>query len=261
MVGQTNKEPAEENDSQRRTRQTKNYPVVAFEEALCIPQGINANSLDGEILRLTLLQQLSLPPTTQATRDLITGSGKYGLTTGGYSASKLEITEAGKLILATEKPTKEIKLKEFELAIGRIAPFSELYQKLKEKRLVSETILSDELVKVGVQKKDSLVVTRVFIQNIRYLGLIEKIEDKEHVRAIDYVIDQSSSSVDKGTDSDQEPQAIPHVPEQPARDMVQPEIGKRPSLHINVEIHIAPDASLAQIDQIFDSMAKHLYQQ
>jgi hypothetical protein len=33
----------------------------------------------------------------------------------------------------------------------------------------------------------------------------------------------------------------------------------RPSLHIDLQIHIAPDASAAQIDQIFASMAKHLY--
>jgi hypothetical protein len=32
-----------------------------------------------------------------------------------------------------------------------------------------------------------------------------------------------------------------------------------PSLHIDVQIHIAADASAAQIDQIFASMAKHLY--
>ncbi|MGV3550455.1 DUF5343 domain-containing protein [Rhizobium sp.] len=32
-----------------------------------------------------------------------------------------------------------------------------------------------------------------------------------------------------------------------------------PSLHIDIQIHIAPESSLEQIDQIFESMAKHLY--
>lgn len=32
-----------------------------------------------------------------------------------------------------------------------------------------------------------------------------------------------------------------------------------PSLHIDMQIHIAPEASSDQIDQIFASMAKHLY--
>ena len=32
-----------------------------------------------------------------------------------------------------------------------------------------------------------------------------------------------------------------------------------PSLHINIQVHISPDATTDQIDQIFASMAKHLY--
>lgn len=32
-----------------------------------------------------------------------------------------------------------------------------------------------------------------------------------------------------------------------------------PSLHIDVQIHISPESSSEQIDQIFSSMAKHLY--
>ena len=32
----------------------------------------------------------------------------------------------------------------------------------------------------------------------------------------------------------------------------------RPSLHINIQIHISPDSSPEQIDQIFESMSKHL---
>ncbi len=42
----------------------------------------------------------------------------------------------------------------------------------------------------------------------------------------------------------------------------QPQIGSSQpgtSLHIDIQIHISPDASSDQIDQIFASMAKHLY--
>jgi hypothetical protein len=35
--------------------------------------------------------------------------------------------------------------------------------------------------------------------------------------------------------------------------------GPSPSVHIDVQIHISPEASTDQIDQIFKSMAKHLY--
>ena len=32
-----------------------------------------------------------------------------------------------------------------------------------------------------------------------------------------------------------------------------------PSIHIDIQIHISPEASTDQIDQVFKSMAKHLY--
>jgi hypothetical protein len=35
--------------------------------------------------------------------------------------------------------------------------------------------------------------------------------------------------------------------------------GPAPNLHIDVQVHISADASVEQIDQIFASMAKHLY--
>jgi hypothetical protein len=35
--------------------------------------------------------------------------------------------------------------------------------------------------------------------------------------------------------------------------------GAMPSIHIDIQIHISPEASTDQIDQIFKSMAKHLY--
>lgn len=34
----------------------------------------------------------------------------------------------------------------------------------------------------------------------------------------------------------------------------------KPSLHIDIQIHISPEASPDQIEKIFESMAKHLYQ-
>jgi len=48
--------------------------------------------------------------------------------------------------------------------------------------------------------------------------------------------------------------------EPPAKEAEKPVIfsGVEPSIHIDIQIHISPDAKLDQIDQIFASMAKHL---
>ncbi|GAA4902754.1 hypothetical protein GCM10023223_18850 [Stackebrandtia albiflava] len=58
--------------------------------------------------------------------------------------------------------------------------------------------------------------------------------------------------------------ALPKVEVEPAlRQSViegKPEVGSgRPNLHLDIQIHIPADATTGQIDQIFASMAKHLY--
>ena len=62
-----------------------------------------------------------------------------------------------------------------------------------------------------------------------------------------------------------EPKKSSELPAEDAPDTIlqqptQPAV-MSPALHIDVQIHISPDASAEQIDQIFASMAKHLYKQ
>jgi hypothetical protein len=50
-----------------------------------------------------------------------------------------------------------------------------------------------------------------------------------------------------------------HVPVSPASTSPVAGSAPTPSVHIDIQIHISPEASVDQIDQIFGSMAKHLY--
>lgn len=56
------------------------------------------------------------------------------------------------------------------------------------------------------------------------------------------------------------PKAKASVPEEPTAKEKEPLVfsGTVPSIHIDIQIHISPDAQPDQIDQIFASMAKHL---
>ena len=42
-------------------------------------------------------------------------------------------------------------------------------------------------------------------------------------------------------------------------DKVKPPVTGQPSVHIDLQVHISPEASAEQIDQIFASMSRHLY--
>jgi Family of unknown function (DUF5343) len=53
--------------------------------------------------------------------------------------------------------------------------------------------------------------------------------------------------------------AAPETGSLPAPVPPAPSADDGPSVHVDVQVHISPDASAEQIDQIFASMAKHLY--
>ncbi len=50
-----------------------------------------------------------------------------------------------------------------------------------------------------------------------------------------------------------------HTPAVPAPSTIEHAPLQWPSLHIDIQVHISPEASVEQIEQVFASMAKHLY--
>ena len=249
---------------QRRGRgPTKPFPVIEFEEALLLPKGILEYGVNGEIQRLTLMGQLNLSPSSSKTRQLITNSTKYGLTSGGNSAPTLAITSDGQVVLGSDRSSQATKEKQFELAIARFDPFNNIYERLKEQRLPDEAVLKDELSRAGIPDTDRQKAVEVFTANLRYVGLIESISGNDHVRSIEQIVQQMPRSV---PDSSHKPHGADLPVETPAP-VAAPgeENGKitqrtnRPALHIDIQVHIDPTSSAEQIDQIFASMAKHLY--
>ena len=52
----------------------------------------------------------------------------------------------------------------------------------------------------------------------------------------------------------------PETPTQAAPSETEGRVSKsQPTVHVNLQVHISPEAGPEQIDQIFESMAKHLY--
>ena len=239
---------------------SKPFPIMPFEEVLQLSQGIMQHGINGEIQRLTLLSRMDKSPQSSATRNLIASSYKYGLTIGSYNSAGFAVTADGQSILNQECPDQERKRKQFELAIEQFAPFSSLYERLKDSRLPDTTVLSDELGRFGVADSDRQNAADVFTANIRYIGLIEQIAGSSHVRTIEDAVSQLEANVpaeDTGVDL---PAEVPvTATEVPAPVTPGEVLTSEPSVHIDIQIHIDASATAEQIDQVFRSMAQHLY--
>ena len=260
MAEQFNGESLADTQPRRGRGPTKSYPVVPFTEVLQLARGIFEHGVGDEIERLTLLDKLGISPSSSKTRNLITSSAKYGLTIGSYGAPTLKLTEDSLLLLRTDTPAKVAKQKEFDLAIARFEEFLAVYERIKESRLRDEAVLRGEMGRAGVPEFDRASAVEAFTSNLRDLGLIENIAGSDQVRAIEVLINRIPEHEHKespATNALLSP-TTPSTPSPEATRQVTNNLSE-PSVHIDVQIHIDSNASPEQIDQIFASMARHLY--
>ena len=264
MASQTTSEAAGNKQKPRRSRATKPFPLMEFQEARSLPTTIVEHGVDGQMRRLTLLDKMGKSPSSSATRALIIASSKYGLTTGSYNASSLVVTEEGRAVSAPNDSREKTQTM-FDLAIGRFEPFKKLYEKLRDKRLPDETVLRDELGHAGISEADREKASAVFVANVRYLKLVKAVSGTDYVKTLEEELDQIVSHPSHPTNPEETPTTTgqsqhPHPDiSSPGAATPQARTTSEPSLHIDVQVHIDASASAAQIDQIFSSMAKHLY--
>ena len=169
-VGGSNAEPKE-----KRTRKTRPYPSASFEETLELGEAIHEHASGGRVRRLTLLEKMAKSPTSSATRDLITNSGKYGVTTGSYKAESLELTTTGALASDPTKQPGDRLAARFQLAIKNVAPFNTLYEAFVGKRLPSHEVMRDVLAAEAPTVDDARECVDLFVVNAKFLGLLRSI--------------------------------------------------------------------------------------
>ena len=245
----------------RRRSPNKSFPTVTLEQALVLPKGIVEHGFTDNIQRLTLMNELGMSPNSSRTRELISSSYKYGLTEGNYNSPTLTVTEEGKRMSNSSLSTNADKKLGFSLAIERFEPFLSLYDTLKGNRLRQGPVLHDELRKLSVPDAACTQASAIFTKNLHFLGLVRDISGSEYVDDID-TWPQDERVPSEGRPAapvqlDPEPSAPPEAGSPvPTSNL---EVSVEPKVHINIQIHIDSSATPGQIDQIFSSMARHLY--
>ncbi|MDR7057754.1 hypothetical protein J2W70_005155 [Pseudomonas koreensis] len=173
-----------------RTRRTRPYPASSFEDALSLGEAIMQYAAGEKVRRLTLMQHMNKSPGSGATKMMITNSNKYGITSGGYSAEHLELTEKGRIVVNPARPERERRKAAFELAVAGVAPFSLLYDHYKEKRLPDREVIKDFLRDSSIEVPDLDECVDTFIVNVKGLDLLRTLGGAETLISIDQVIDE-----------------------------------------------------------------------
>lgn len=186
-----------EPDGSRRTRAAPLFPAVSFDEALFLAKAIQEHGAGQPIRRLTLFEALDRSPDSGPGRKLVTSSNQYGITTGGYNAETLALTQLGD-VASSPTAAKPAQLEaRAKLAIQDVGPFDAIYEQYKGSRLPSIEVLRDAAGVAGVPTAQRAECVETFLANARELGLIRNIGGSEHLISIEAVREELEQSTDR----------------------------------------------------------------
>jgi hypothetical protein len=169
-------------------------------------------------------------------------------------------------VLAPETALADRRQMQFTLAIKRVEPFNQLYEKLKGNRLPAQDVLIDLLTNLPTDDRGKCA--KLFIQNARDLNMVRELAGAERIISIEQVLEELPRTPDGGSIPvvRAEDRQAPSEERSDPPKQTEEKAGSSghtdypiPSVHIDVNIHIDASATAEQIEKIFSSMAIYLY--
>lgn len=173
----------------KRGRTQRPFPACAFEEAVEFAKAILEFGGGQQVRRVSLFDHLGRSPESGHSRQLITNSGKYGLTEGSYAAEFLKLTSNGEKAVNDEKPAREQARARIALAIEGVDAFRALYERLIGNKLPARAALIDAIRDVGIAEEMAEEAVDTFVVNLRFVGLLQTLSGAERVVSIDHLLD------------------------------------------------------------------------
>ncbi|MCY4599610.1 MAG: nucleotide-binding protein, partial [Acidobacteria bacterium] len=167
-------------NKQRRPRiKQTDAPSVGLAQALRIPQAIADNYASKPTKPLHVAAALKMQPTSGPFRALCGAAIAYGLTTGGYNADKIELTELGKRILRPTREGDEVLAKREALLTPRV--LGEFLRKYDNSPTPKDEIAVNVLEEMSVPRDRGQETLELILEGASSLGLLKTITGRSYV--------------------------------------------------------------------------------
>lgn len=176
----------------RTPRHQRPFPSVSFEEAIVLGEAVaKFSGGSARIRRITLFEQLGKAPDSGPSRQLVTNSGKYGVTTGGYQAEFIELTPDGARATNSDLAPRERARARFALGIEGIAAFKALYDAYASYKLPAQQVMRDQLVESeSLDNELAQEAVELFIVNAKSVGILRPVSGTERILTIEHALDE-----------------------------------------------------------------------
>lgn len=193
-ISKSHEQRVEDAVAKKRVRAQRPFPACAFEEALDFASAIFEFGSGQQVRRVSLFDHLQKSPESGPSRQLITNSGKYGLSEGSYKAEFLKLTHDGIKAVDEELPSRERARARISLAIEGIEPFKALYDKFVGNKLPQRAALIDAVKDAGIDAGLAEEAVDTFVVNLRFVGLLQTLSGAERIVTIEHLLDTLPSS-------------------------------------------------------------------
>ncbi|SCG80244.1 hypothetical protein GA0070623_4965 [Micromonospora rifamycinica] len=255
--------PAPDPKRQRSRVSQEDVPSYSLEQALRVPRAIADNYAYKPTRPLSVAEAMRMTPSSGPFRMITGAAVAYGLTTGGAKAPEIGITPLGMRIV---RPTSEgddiAAMREALLRPKVVGEFLRMYD---GGALPPEAIGKNVLKEKGVPADRVDGVLELIVEGAQTLGFLKEWGGKRYIdlTGSTATADQADAAEVGQTDVPQN-DSVPVPPQRDPSEATRAAAGTAggvsvaPGVHINIEIHIAADASSETIEEIFRNMRRYV---
>jgi hypothetical protein len=178
----------------KKPRGQRPFPATSFEDSLTIANAIQELGGDRRVRQITVFEHLKKSPDSGPSRQMVTNSGAYGITTGGYQADHIELTDDGAAATNPEGSVADRFKARFKLAIQGIELFNSIHTRYAGGKLPASVVIRDFLKENGVQEQWLDECVALFTVNAKFVGILREIAGAERLLKFDHALEEAIKS-------------------------------------------------------------------
>jgi len=254
MAQRKEKVPAGTPRARRPRLLQEDVPGFSLEQALRVARAISENYAHKPTRPLNVAHAMGMTPTSGPFRGITGAAVAYGLTTGASQAPEIGLTPLGMRVV---RPTVEgDDLAARREALLRPKVVGQFLRNYDGAAIPSDAIAKNVLQEMGVPAERLDEVLALIVDGATSLGFIKEWSGK---RFVDLAAGDGSPDIRGGVESAPSARGPGESPATlPVPQVAPPAVTMSPGIHINIEIHIAADASSETVEDIFRNMRRYV---
>jgi hypothetical protein len=246
-------EAAAQGKARRARLSQEDVPAYSLEQALRVPRAIAENYAYKPTRPMNVAGAVGMTPTSGPFRTLTGAAVAYGLTTGAAQAPEIGITPLGMKIVRPTSEGEDVAARRDALLRPKVV--GEFLRGYDGAALPSETIAKNVLLERGVPVERLDDVLSLILDGAEAVGFLREYSGKRYVDLAGPAHVQTETN---SPGRDAAPAAVVTQPSLPVSASPTPSLTVASGVHINIEIHIAADATSDTIEDIFRNMRRYV---